>query len=256
MDALDMDKWIISLRADVQVLRKARSIFDYGICLSYVEEDHLDKPKVKENLPAASETRDYSRQRKWFKTAADMSRYMKDSEGELQDRIDCYSQYSRATCKGKLEMVKDILILAQLNGRDDVLEQWAATYAANQWHLDGRFHNQRYTIGWHHTKMYYESDAECSTGWHEDYDQANPLLVDVALGNPKMDHHYMIIDFNGRLNIARHLGKHAKVNPADLNAFREKFVSELWSDRWPEYVAEFDAVLEAAGIKCDKGIEK
>jgi hypothetical protein len=241
----DLENWVITLRADKQVdkLRNKAvlALMGMGHYESYTKEGYLEQPNVKEQLPLIRKIRDHSRGRHHYRRAAGMSRLLKEPHEELQDRIACFNQYDFATSAAKHEMIKDILFLAQYTGREDVVDEWIDVYAKQQHMLDGRFYDGFLGVHWNHTYQTYDSE---SGSWCEDWIEARPLLIDIALS----DWRYKIIGEEGRLALARKLGEKTTVNLEHLKIFREKYFEYDRKRERLEGLERFDKALSEVGI--------
>ncbi|MBW2982232.1 hypothetical protein KY343_05105 [Candidatus Woesearchaeota archaeon] len=241
----DLENWVISLRADKQVKKLRNKV---GLAIGnrpyepYEKEDYLEQPTVKEQLPLVRKIRDYSRERGHYKRAANMSRLLKEPDGELDDRVACFSQYDFATNAAKHEMIRDIFLLAQYTGREDVVDEWIDVYAQQQHILDGRFYDGFLGVHWNHTYLTYDHETG---NWCEQWIEARPLLIDVALpGWP-----YKIFGEKGRFALACKLGEKTEINLEHLKRFREKYFEYDLKYDTGKKREKFDKVLSEAGIK-------
>ncbi len=253
-DESGFKEWITALRVDKQVQQSETETIcalqkhiPSGKC-AYEVENYLDNEEVKAKLPLARKIRDYFRQRSLFSSAARMSEMLKEPEEDLKDRISGYSRYEHEiTGAEKLDMIRDILMLAKYNKRDDIVNEWIELYAREQKRLDGRFSNEQYACGWMQLADYY---GEYSHTWYKSAERrANPLLVEFAQGFGFISS----MKEEDRLDIVRRLGAKTNIHLDDLRTFWKRYATKDTISRIiKESENKFSAAMKAAGIELEE----
>jgi hypothetical protein len=162
--------------------------------------------------------------------------------------ISGYSRYEHEiTGAEKLDLIRDILMLAKYNKRDDIVNEWIELYAREQKRLDGRFINENFSYGWKQLSSYYVEEYGY---WRQDYNRiANPLLVQFALGFGFISS----MKEEDRLDIVRRLGAKTKINVNDIRTFWKRYATkDTVSQSIKESEDKFSAAMKAAGIELEE----
>jgi len=270
----DLAKWVAQVRRDQTVLRFYNqsaiqfegphgwpSLYDMHFAREATKRSlfpgpwnelrtSYEKRDRTANQQPLEEMRIYLRERNLFYTAARTSYSLEDPAEELTDLVSMYDRYP-ARSPAKLNNIKRILYLAAFLERDDVLNAWIDRYAAEQRSLDGTFYNTCLTLGWKKPRLYYETDAECGRGWHNDYDEANPLLVEIVKNSAPP-----FLGDDKHRELVRRLANKAPVSLDEMTRYRREwfkgaFEGGTFAKNDRKRLERFDTALLAANIRLE-----